>query len=47
MMNNELMRRRPGQRGCCGCGLAAVLGLGTLIMAALWSLVRPGRRPVA
>jgi hypothetical protein len=47
MMNNELMRRRPGQRGCCGCGLAAVLGLGTLIMAALWSLVRPGRQPVA
>jgi hypothetical protein len=43
METKDLVRRRPGQNGCCGCMFGALLGLGTLALGGFWKL-RPRRR---
>ncbi|HUS14779.1 MAG TPA: hypothetical protein VM536_07140 [Chloroflexia bacterium] len=40
MTEKTLMRRRPGQKGCCGCWLGAVLGLGALVLTGGFTLRR-------
>jgi hypothetical protein len=44
MMNRELVRRRPGEKGCCACAMLALGSLATLLASGLWTLRFARRR---